>query len=129
LKLRAALRDKKNTELYAVAQLLRTAQHVERDADLEVLSIPAADIFFLLDGDVIRELYPQYPGHEEAQAACREAARVAGHGVKWKDFFENEFGVPSDLTLHERVSARMRDRGMVPEEVRGLVEQLAEWSD
>ena len=48
--LERTLRDRQaSTELKAVAQLLKTALMNERDADIELMSIPAPDMFFMLD--------------------------------------------------------------------------------
>ena len=129
-KLEAALRDKKNTELQAVAQLLRTAQQAERDNDLEVLSIPAPDMFFMLDAAVISETCGgAYPSHEEAEACWRQMRETTGQRLNRKRFRADRYGVPEDLSLYAQVSAVMHERGLVPAGLQAVIDDLSRWSD
>jgi putative AbiEii toxin of type IV toxin-antitoxin system len=127
--LESALRQKKNTELQAVAQLLRTAIQAERDSELEVLSIPVADMFFLLDDGIIGELYRDYPGHDEAETAWLEMRQQTGQQIGRKRFRADRYKVPDDLGMYSHVAMIMRERDVLPLPLVHVVNRLAEWSD
>ena len=110
-KLEAALRDKKNTELQAVAQLLRTAAKAERDARLEILSIPAPDMLFMLDEDVLAESYPTYPGHAAATAAWEDMRARTGQNIGLKRYCRDHYGIPDGLDVFTNTATVMKERG------------------
>jgi hypothetical protein len=127
--LEAALRQKKNTELQALAQLLRTAAQAERDAELEVLSIPVPDMFFLLDDRIITELYREYPGHGQAESDWMEMRERSGQQIGRKRFRSERYGVPDDGGLYSNVATLMRERNIFPRPLADVFDRLAEWSD
>jgi len=127
-RLETALRQKKDTQLQAVAQLLITAAQAERDTEIEVLSIPAPDMFFMLDDGVVAELYGDYPGHEQAEAEWRQTQRP-GHQIGRKRFRAERYQVPDDLGMYANVATQMRERDIVPEALTSILDRLAEWSE
>jgi hypothetical protein len=122
-RLQKALGDKRHTEVQALAQLLKTARQAEREADIEVLSIPESDMFFMLDESVLRELYPDYPGHAEAKRAQAENPSGPGH----KRFRAQAYGVPDHGGLYAQVAELMREREIVPAGLADVVSRLEEW--
>lgn len=98
----------KRTERKAIAQLLMTARQNGRD--IEPLGIPVRDVFECLDADVLRERFPDFPGHAEAAAAFAER----GAGMNMKAFLQQRYGVPRDLEVYEWAARRMRERDIEP---------------
>jgi energy-coupling factor transporter ATP-binding protein EcfA2 len=124
VRLEAALKDTKNTELQAVAQLLKTARVAERDVGLEVLSIPAHDMLFMLDEGVLRESFPNYPGHAEAERQWRQWRERTSQNIGLKRFCREHFATEDDVAVFQRVAKAMKERGLIPDELAAITHQL-----
>jgi hypothetical protein len=88
-------------------------QTIEQGRRPAVLSLPARDIFFLLDetaiSETFRELAPShelYPGHDRLRELIDRSDE------HWKTICEARFGIPkNDVSWYGRVADRMRQRG------------------
>jgi energy-coupling factor transporter ATP-binding protein EcfA2 len=121
-KLEKALRDKRHTERQAVAQLLRTAAMAERE--VEVVSIPTVDIFFLLDEGVIGERFPLYPGHDTALAEWRQNQTTSSQNIGYKRFLSEQYKIPMDLGTFAEVVEIMAERNIVPHALERILTEL-----
>ncbi len=74
------------------------------------MTIEAADIFDLLNEELIKERYPLYPGHVAARAAA------AMPGVQYKRYYVQEYGLDllKDATLFEDIARASVSRGIQP---------------
>ena len=125
--LEEALRNKKNTELRAVAQLIRTARELEREEDIRVLDIQAPDMFFMLDEGVVTEIYGRYPGHADAETAWAQMRSETGQNINRKRFRKEQYQVPDDLDTYRQISALMHARDLIPRALQDVLGHLEEW--
>lgn len=94
------------------------------------MSIPAPDMFYMLDATVVSELFGGiYPSHEEAEAAWKETRETTGQMLGRKRFRAGRYGVPDNLSLYTQVAAVMHERSLVPAGLRTVIENLARWSE
>lgn len=118
---------KASTECKNMVQLLDAADRVERV--LTPLPLEAPDMFDLLDDEVLRELFPSWPGHAEAQLAYGlERPRDKSY---WKHLRDG-YGAGKEVATLAAAAVRMRELGRVPTVLEALVEQaerLAEDAD
>lgn len=93
-----------------MAELLQTARAA--GTDIEPIPHPEQDVFDLLDEDVVRELYPRFPGHRAARGAAFDAQ--AKSGIKFKPFYQREYAIPDTQATTERslVAWRLRERSL-----------------
>jgi hypothetical protein len=94
-------------ELKDMARLLRAAREYGRR--IHAVPNPAPDMLSHLDEGVLRELYPDFPGHAEAEVRWRR------HGKGGRDnFFRDRFGIAKTPEAFERIVELMLVRGCKP---------------
>jgi hypothetical protein len=109
----------RQTELQAMASLLHRA--AENQRDVHPMALPVPDIFDALDEDVLRDQFPDFPGHESGNAAWeREKAKIPNR----KLFYQERYGVPNAIDTYRKVAALMRSLDRIPEELQELGAQL-----
>lgn len=102
---RAKLRRSPKIEESAIAKLLDAADVHGRE--VVVFSIPdKKDIFFTLDEQAIRSVFPKYPGHQLFDAAYK---RDQKNGEHYKAFRERKFDIPkATIDWYPRIVEQMR---------------------
>jgi hypothetical protein len=125
---RREARKSRKAECENMARLLDAADHAGRR--LKALRLGVADVFELLDEQILEELFPDFPGHQAARDAYRREERK---GQNYWGYLEDALGLPAKaVDTYERVAGEMRRRGRVPPLAETLVRQvetLAERSD
>lgn len=119
---RETARSSKKTELKAMAEILTRAQQVGRA--IEPLGIPVADIFDLLDVDLLCKRFPSFPGHAAARIEWEFANKK--QRINWKAFYLNSYGILVEPELFGLMAAEMAVQGIRPAEVNRLVGELVE---
>jgi hypothetical protein len=121
--LQQALRSRKQT-LRDMANLLKTAREYGH-ADVEPFGIPGNDIFAMLDEEIVREMFPSFPGHANAMAEWNES----GRGIGWKDYYEEEYSVPKGIeTLYVPVADRMREESRIPKALNDVIDEVVRYA-
>jgi hypothetical protein len=114
--LRAATESRRSfdEELKKVAQLRLDA--IQKGRRVHIYGIPSPDIVAELDGDIIREVQGcSYPGREKSIAAWREVSSPEAGGQTWKKFCAEKYGLRTDPDDIAPVVERMRERGVIPD--------------
>lgn len=94
------------------ATVARIAQaELAHDRQIELLTIGKADIFDVLSEDVIRAMYPDFPGHAEAKAAFAEAG--GGNASCRKEFYRRRYHVPISPHSLRNIARQMREQAIV----------------
>jgi predicted ATPase len=115
---RESLRSRQ-TELQAMASLLHKAAENERD--VHPVALPVPDIFDALDEDMLRDQFPDFPGHAAGNEAWeREKAKIPNRKV----FHQERYGVPNAIDTYRKIAALMRSLDRIPEELQELGAQL-----
>lgn len=115
----------KNDEVRTMAKLLLTAEKIGKE--VEPLPQPCTDVFDLLDEEILRDFYPNFPGHAAAVGLWR-AEKERGGPKNRKKFYEQRFAIPADVEAFSRVARKMAEEGRRPaalQEVIDSCERLA----
>lgn len=121
--LQESLRSRKLT-LSAMANLVMNARTYGRE--VEPFGYPKQDIFDLLDEDILKETYPDFPGHDKARTEWRQSRR---DGEGWKDFYLRQYGIPQGIgELYVPVADVMQERGRIPPELEELADELERYA-
>lgn len=102
-----------------MAELLQTARNV--GVEVEALPHPGQDVFDLLDERVIKELFPHFPGHRVARHAA--AAERTKSGLRFKEFYEREYGIRMYAETYRQVALRMAAEGAVSPALTEVIER------
>ncbi len=112
-----------------LARVLERSLEVERS--IESISVPAEDIFDLIDEDTVRDhqqaIAPSakepFPGHLEARQGVKA-------GISWKTNYRERFGLDLlDVGLFEELGRLMAASGKVPLALRRLVDSAIALGD
>ncbi|MGD9571373.1 MAG: hypothetical protein AB7V62_05780 [Thermoleophilia bacterium] len=121
---RKAYAQRGSTECKNMAQLLDAADRVERD--IAPLPLDAPDMFDLLDDEVLRESFPEWPGHAEAQRAYGlDRPRDGGYWTHVRA----EYGAGKEVAVLAAAAARMRELGRIPLVLEALMEKAERLAD
>jgi hypothetical protein len=108
------------TELKAMAEILLRADQVGRS--IVPLGIPVDDIFDLLDEDLLRERFDDFPGHAAARRAHDEA--TARKKVNWKAFYRDAYGIDVEPELFGEIGAAMAARNSTSAMLEELISRV-----
>ena len=109
----AAIREK--DERKTLAKLVSQANEEEKEVQpVGADSGHAADVFDLLDDEVTKELYPEYPGHAKARATWEEAMEGKWKKGQRKVFWEHKFKTPITVDSCRQIANRMQEQGSKP---------------
>ena len=117
-------KPRSSTECINMAKLLDAAAEAQRE--IEPLPLEALDMFDLLDDQTLREIFPRWPGHAEAQLA---------HGLEkprdrsYWDHLRTEYGADKTVDVLGRAAARMRDLKLIPAVLEKLVSDAERLAD
>jgi hypothetical protein len=107
-------------ETKVLAKLIGTAQ--EQGKAIHLLGHPGADLIEVLDEDVIKSVYPGYPGHVEAERRWKEAVENGATARQKKPFYEREFRVPNDVKTYMALGDAHVAADVQPPALRTLVD-------
>ena len=116
----AAVKEK--DERKTLAKLVVQACEQEKEIHPVGGASHAPDVFDLLDDEAIEELFPDYPGHEAAQAKWADAMDQGRRKGERKAFWAQEFKTPINEETCRRIAERMRERGRSSPELTAVVE-------
>jgi hypothetical protein len=112
-----------NTSLNALAQLVQSARRHKRR--VQIYHHSGKDIFDLLDEGVLHERFPAFPGH----VAAREAHRLNGDGIHWKEFYRENYGIPPAVNaVYAPVAQEMRESNTIPVELVAIMDSLERYA-
>lgn len=109
-------------ETKALATLMTNAKRQGKTVHL--LGHPGDDLIDVLDEDIVKAVFPKYPGHSEAQQLWSEA-RQADNTLKAKHrkgFYEQRFGVPNDVLSYQKLGDALAEAGRRPKALAKIVE-------
>ncbi len=102
-----------------MASLLHKA--AENQREVHPIALPVPDIFDALDEEILRDQFPKFPGHEEANSAWEsEKAKVPNRKI----FYHERYGIPNSIDTYRKVAALMRSFDRIAPELRELGVQL-----
>jgi hypothetical protein len=109
-------------ELKWLAEIIGTS--ARRGRLLRPLSIPVDDIFDLLDEDILRTIYPRFPGHSRARVDMALAESRQEKTLNAKVWREMTYGIPNTLEPFVRALPQMRSREVKPPPLVSVIEEL-----
>jgi hypothetical protein len=112
---------RERSEIRDLAMLVRTAR--EHGRTIHPVPNPKPDMLSHLDEEVLRERFPDFPGHEEAERRWQKHQR----GGRDR-FFADRFGIKKDLATFVAVADDMAARGSRPDALHEVVRFCAELS-
>jgi len=119
--LELALRGKKvSTEIKTMAHVIKNARRHGRE--ILLLAHTGRDIFDLLDADLLRQRYPDFPGHGPAQRAYDE--QRASKEANRKTYYTTRFGVRWDLPELIVIADRMAATGATHPELDAIMDSV-----
>jgi energy-coupling factor transporter ATP-binding protein EcfA2 len=107
------------TERQAMAALLKNA--ADHHLHVEPFPLPVEDIFDAIDEHVIRDHFPQFPGHEEAHKTW---ADLPEGRQRRKRFYEENYGIPDRVETYIELATLMHDLHRITPVLRTLADQL-----
>lgn len=108
-----------------IARLVAEASKIGRTINPIGVDSPGYDVFDLLDESVIRERFPEFPGHKEARSRFEE--KVTSGGAKpgeWKNYWQKWFGISVDEQTCGELAAEMRRTDRITEPLRQVVDHV-----
>lgn len=106
----------KHLESRVLARILERS--VALDRPVVALPIAQADIFDVLDEEIVKQCFGAFPGH----FAARQAAARSPQG--WKSFYRSEYRVDVTPDTVERIAVEMALASIVPTELSELIDKL-----
>jgi hypothetical protein len=107
-------------ETKALATLMTNARRQGKTVHL--LGHAGDDLIDVLDEKVVQELFPKYPGHQEAQRRWSEAQQHDNWRAKQKKrFFEQHLGIPNDVVSYQHLGDALAERGQHPPALEKIV--------
>ena len=83
-----------------------------------------SDLIDVLDESVITAEFPGYPGHEKAQKLWAEASEAGVKAGQRKTFYEQRFGIPTQVETYVRLGEAHATAGAKPPALQRIVDDV-----
>jgi hypothetical protein len=107
-------------ETKILAKLLGTAERSNKRVYL--LGHPGDDLIDALDESVIRQEFPDYPGHEEAQRLWKQEVEAGTRAEQKKAFYTHSFRIPAGVDSYAKLAEAHAEAGIRPAALQAIVD-------
>lgn len=107
-------------ETKILAKLLGNAERNSKQVYL--LGHPGDDLIDALDESVIQRMFPDYPGHEEAQELWEKEVEAGANAKQKKLFYERSFGIPASVDGYAKLAEAHAEAGIRPAALKRIVD-------
>jgi len=121
------LKAQRDVERAAVAQLLLETPRQLRNR-VKAFYHGAEDVLVLFDDQVLKAVFPRFPGRAEAARSLDEA-RSREPELTLKRHWHDQFGVQIDDASVQKLIAQSEVRSLPPSRLAEVIEDIADWAD
>ncbi|MGB7686049.1 MAG: AAA family ATPase [Solirubrobacterales bacterium] len=107
-------------ETKILAKLLGNAERSNKRVYL--LGHPGDDLIDVLDESVIKQEFPDYPGHQEAQKLWRQEVEAGARAKQKKAFYERNFRIPASVDGYAKLVEAHAEAGIRPAALQAIVD-------